>query len=253
MSQTGQTVALVGVAGGVGTTRTAVECAASLARAGRDAAVFDAAYVTQGLARFVDGRIDPDATALALAPDRPLSEGLYDLPVDADGRVALAPAHAPFERIARAKAPEAAQAVGDRLAEAADGFDHVLVDTPPIAANQAVAAVAAADRVVLVAPSDARGADARRRMVDRLADVGAPADLTVSVGGDLEAADASVPDLADHGSYADHSDRAGVDAAPAALGASDVAGGVVAATEAIVDETLGVEPSNSGVLGRLRR
>ncbi|ESP88214.1 ParA family protein [Candidatus Halobonum tyrrellensis] len=255
MTQTpARTVALVGTAGGVGTTRTAVECAAALARAGRDVAVVDAAYGTQGLARFVDGRVEPDATALCLAPERPLAEGLSDLGVDTEGRVALAPAHAPFERLAGAKTPDAAQAFERRLAEAADAFDHVLVDTPPVAANQAVAAVTAADRVALVASADARGADTRRRMADRLADVGAPADLTVSVGGDLDAAEATVPDLSDHESHADNPDRAdGAGAAPAALGSDDAAAGVVAAAGAVVDDELDVDLSTGGVLGRLRR
>jgi len=44
------TLALVGVAGGAGTTRTAVEMAATLARADRSVAVLDAAFGTQGLA-----------------------------------------------------------------------------------------------------------------------------------------------------------------------------------------------------------
>ncbi|SEO55941.1 hypothetical protein SAMN04487948_103228 [Halogranum amylolyticum] len=45
----GTTTALVGATGGAGVTRTAVELAATLARDGRDVAVLDAAYATEGL------------------------------------------------------------------------------------------------------------------------------------------------------------------------------------------------------------
>mgnify|MGYP006305158561 CR=1 FL=1 len=41
-----QTCALVGAAGGAGTTRLAVEMGATLTRTGRDVAVVDAAYET---------------------------------------------------------------------------------------------------------------------------------------------------------------------------------------------------------------
>lgn len=162
--------AFVGAVGGAGTTRLTLEIGAVLARDGRDVAVLDASYATQGLADLVAGRIDPDVTSLVLS-ERPLAEGLVD--VDAGpGRLAVCPASAPFERLARAKRLEAARAFERRLAEASDAFDHVLVDTPPVAANQAVAAVTAADRVTLVAPDDERGRDALPRQRDRLADVG---------------------------------------------------------------------------------
>jgi septum site-determining protein MinD len=65
------------------------------------------------------------------------------------------------------------------VGEAAGWFDYVLLDVPPVAANQAVAACHAADRRALVAPGTQRGVDALPRMADRLADVDAPADLTV--------------------------------------------------------------------------
>lgn len=166
-----ETLSLVGAVGGAGTTRLAVEFAGTLARDGRDVAVLDAAYATQGLAQYVDGRIDPDITALCLDDD-PLAAGLVDLQVDHPGRVALCPAFAPFERVARAKTPEAARAFEDHVERAAGWFDHVLVDTPPVAANQAVAAVNAADRAALVTPATRRGLDALPRAGGRLADVG---------------------------------------------------------------------------------
>jgi len=138
-----ESCALVGAAGGVGTTRLSLECAAAVAGAGRDIAVLDAAYGTQGLADHVPGRIDPDMTALCV-DDAPLGDGLVDLDVAGAGRLSVCPARAPFERLARAKAPTAAEAFADRIAEATRAFDAVLVDVPPVAANQAVAAVSAA-------------------------------------------------------------------------------------------------------------
>ncbi|QLG28549.1 AAA family ATPase [Halorarum halophilum] len=252
-----RTIALVGVAGGVGTTRTAVECAATLARDGRDVAVLDAAYATQGLSEFVAGRIDPDLTGLCLAPGRPLEDGLYDLPLDepgtddperddrgtavAPGRVALAPALAPFERLARAKTIEAAEAFEDRVAEAAGEFDHVILDTPPVAANQHLAAVDAADRVVLVASGSEHGVDARRRMIDRLADVGAAPEHTVAVGEPIPSGDATLPRL---------------DAAPADGARCPRDEAVGADTAAAVEALFGVELDltfePAGALDRLR-
>jgi MinD-like ATPase involved in chromosome partitioning or flagellar assembly len=96
-----RTAALVGATGGAGTTRLCVEVAALLAHAGRDVAVFDAAFATQGLARHAPGRIDPDATALLTDADVGLADALVDHPADLAGRLALCPASAPFERLAR--------------------------------------------------------------------------------------------------------------------------------------------------------
>lgn len=243
-----RTLALVGVAGGVGTTRTAVECAATLARDGRDVAVLDAAYATQGLSEFVAGRIDPDLTGLCLAPGRQLADGLHDLPLDSatstaddPGSVALAPAFAPFERLARAKTVDAAEAFAERVGEAARAFDHVVVDTPPVAANQHLAAVDAVDRVALVAPGTDHGADARRRMVDRLADVGAGAERTVAVGGELAAADATLPVLG-----------AGPADGPRCIADDAVGVPTADAVEALFDVDLGLEFEAGGTLGRLR-
>ena len=201
-----RTAALVGVTGGAGTTRLCVEVAALLTHVGRDVAVFDAAFATQGLARHVPGRIDPDLTALLTdASDgdgdggRPadLDDALVDHPVDTGGRLALCPAYAPFERLARAKTPAAAERFADLVDGAAREFDHVLVDTPPVAANQSVAAVDAADRVALVAPAAERGVDALQRVRGRLADVGVTPDAVVATRADgdspVEAADATVP------------------------------------------------------------
>ncbi len=172
------TVALTGAAGGVGTTRLTVECAGTLARAGYDVAVLDAAYATQGLAAYVDGQLGTDITEV-VTEDRELAAALVDHPADTAGRLALAPARAPFERLARAKTAGAVERFEERMAAAALSHDLVLVDTPPVAANQAVAAVTAADRVAVVTTDSERGADALARTRGRLQDVGTAADTVL--------------------------------------------------------------------------
>jgi MinD-like ATPase involved in chromosome partitioning or flagellar assembly len=195
---THSTVTLVGATGGAGATRLAVELGATLARDGREVAVLDAAFATEGLARHLSGRIDPDVTEL-LADDRPLADGLREHPATADlaGRLELCPARGPFERLARAKTADAARRFEELLAEAAETFDHVLVDAPPVAANQAVAAVTSAERVAVVAPASERGVDAVQRTRGRVADVGASVDAVVGNRADtdhpLRSADAAVP------------------------------------------------------------
>jgi cellulose biosynthesis protein BcsQ len=187
--------ALVGAVGGTGTTRLALEFGATLAGEERSVAVVDAAYATQGLVTTVPERIESDLTRV-LTEDRPLAAATYDLDVPV-GRLAVAPARAPFERFSRAKTSECARRLAERLGEAARDFDHVVVDVPPVAANQAVAAVTAADRVGLVVPDSQRGVDALPRTLDRLADVEASADAVLAnragdapVVGD---ADATIP------------------------------------------------------------
>ncbi|GAB7011923.1 AAA family ATPase [Halolamina salina] len=188
------TAALVGATGGAGTTRSCLELAGALAAAGDDVAVLDAAYDTQGLARHLPGRIDPDATALVTdGSDRPLSEATIEYDLDADctaldaealpdpGRVVCVPARAPFERLARAKTAEAAQELERRIDEAATAFDRVLIDTPPLGANPAVAAVTAAERVAVVAPATERGVDAVQTTRGCLQDVGTNADAVLAV------------------------------------------------------------------------
>jgi cellulose biosynthesis protein BcsQ len=190
------TVAVAGATGGAGTTRLAVEVAATLARDDESVAVLDAAFATQGLARYVPGRIDPDLTK-RLVEEGALGDACYDLPLDVSGRVVCSPAYAPFERLARAKTPGAAQRFETFLADAASEFDHVLVDVPPVAANQSVAAVTAADRVALVAPATHRGANAVGLARDRLRDLGTREDLVVAnrAGSDhpVSSADVAIP------------------------------------------------------------
>jgi len=139
-------------------------------------------------------RLGPDMTALCL-DDAPLETALRDRSLDGAGRLAVCPARAPFERLARAKTPEAAEAFEDRIAEAARAFDHVLVDVPPVAANQAIAAVTTIDAVAVVADAP-RASDAVPRAHDRLVDLGVdPAATVVTRTADHADADATVPTL----------------------------------------------------------
>lgn len=230
--------ALVGTTGGAGTTRTAVELATTLARDGRSVAIFDAAYATQGLADYVDGRIDPDVTKLVTG-EASVDAALYDLslPSTVEGRVACCPADAPFERLARAKTQRAARAFESRLADAATNFDHVLIDTPPIAANQAVAAVTAADRVVAVTPGTPRGADALQRIRDRLVDLDTALDAILVSRGDLSEADAAIPEASPL-----------VADAPVCLDDDEFARSTVEAAEAAVETTLDIELEEAGLV-----
>ncbi|KAA9399468.1 ParA family protein [Haloarcula sp. CBA1130] len=173
------TLAFVGCTGGAGTTRLTVETAATLARGGRSVAVVDAAFGTQGLATYIDGRLDADATAVAVG-DATVDDALFEWDIDADGRVEICPAHAPFERLARAKTAESAQALERAIEAAAERFDHVLLDVPPVAANQAVAAATTAQRRALVVPASQRGSDLLPRQRGRLRDIGAPATAVVA-------------------------------------------------------------------------
>jgi len=173
---TPHTLALVGATGGAGTTRTAVELAAVGARAGLDVVVLDAAYATQGLSEYVAGRIGTDLTTLLTdEPDASLSAATYPIAVDdasdaLDGRADVVPTRAPFERVARAKTAEAARALERRLDEAAAAYDAVVVDTPPVASNQAVAVVTTVDRVAAVRPATSALRPSRRRRRERRRD-----------------------------------------------------------------------------------
>jgi len=244
---TGVTAALVGAAGGVGTTRLAVECAATLARTGRDVAVLDAAYATQGLAAYA-ASVGTDITEV-VTEDADLDRALVALEPDPapEGRVSLAPARAPFERLARAKTAGAAERFEERVAAAALGHDVVLVDTPPVAANQAVAAVTAADRVAVVTTASRRGADALARTRGRLRDVGTGADATLlnraaDPGEAGIEADAAVP----------KSDVSAAGDAPACLPPDDgFAPAVARAAEAVTGHSLELAFPSGGGLGDL--
>ena len=247
------TAALVGAAGGAGTTRTALELATALATAGDDVAVLDAAYDTQGLSRHLSGRLDPDATALVTdESDRPLSEGLVDYESESQhaaldteelpepGRIPCLPARAPFERLARAKTAEAAKELERRIGEAATEFDHVLIDTPPLGSNPAVAAAVTAEQVVIVAPATERGVDAAQMTRGRLQDVGTSADAVVAVDRAGEAAfpdadaDAVVPTFAE--------------AAPASLETERGVEALSGVADAVFDRSLDLPLAEGGLV-----
>lgn len=200
-----ESVAVVGIVGGVGTTRTVLELAGVLARGGRSALVLDLDFATQGLERFLDERIDPDATALLADPDVELADAVHDWDVDGEGRLGVVPAFAPFAELASAKSAAAGARVADRLEEAGQTFDHVLLDVPPVASNQAVGAVTAAERVAGLIPPTERGVDSLQRERGRLADVGSSFDHVLAVDASPETAppdaDHAIPTLPEDASY----------------------------------------------------
>ncbi|WP_144800078.1 AAA family ATPase [Halorubrum depositum] len=256
------TLALVGATGGAGTTRTAVELAALGARDGRDVAVIDAAFTTQGLSEHVAGRIGTDLTALltdetdaslsaaAYPPDDEPSERGGDL--DLPGRADLIPARAPFERVARAKTAEAARKLEGRIGEAATAYDAVVVDAAPVGSNEAVAAVTAADRVEAVTPATAHGRDALQRLRGRVADVGGSVDGTIAVAraGDSDAerdedetaADTRLPAV----------DPAVGSAPAAATGTGAYVEALAETYERAFDASLGIEFEEPGLVDRIR-
>ncbi|MFB6185142.1 MAG: MinD/ParA family protein [Haloarculaceae archaeon] len=172
-------VAVVGATGGTGTTRLVVETAGTLAREGHDVAVLDAAFATQGLSEYVPETLDVDLTAV-LADDRDVEDALYPLVTGLDGQCLCCPTAAPFERLARAKTAGASRRFRNVVDAVASSVAYVLVDVPPVAANQAVAAVDAAETMVLVAPATEHGADGVARMRARLADVQSGDDVVVA-------------------------------------------------------------------------
>lgn len=245
-----RTAALVGIAGGAGTTRTAVELAGALARADRSVLVFDLDFATQGLSQSVGGRIDPDVTAVLTDDGIDVEAAAIPWEVPGDGRLDVLPAFAPFVDVAAAKAPAIAEGVGDRLREATDTYDHILLDVPPIASNQAIAGVDAADRVAAVFPPTDRGIDSLQRTKGRLEDVGSSLDLAIAtrtaVASAPADADAVVPELPPKPAP----DR------PTSVAGSEESVGTVAETAATlvdIDLEIGSAGRNGSVVDRVRR
>ncbi|SFR32463.1 MULTISPECIES: P-loop NTPase family protein [Halorubrum] len=275
------TLALIGAAGGVGTTRTAVELAAMGARDGRRVAVVDAAFTTQGLSEYVAGRVEPDLTALLTDdPDAALSAAAYPLigagdaarrsgsagaggerdvngDPDLPGRVDAVPARAPFERVARAKTAEAARKLAGRIDEAATTYDAVVVDAAPAGSNEAVAAATSVDRAVAVRPATVHGRDAAQRLRGRIADVGGSLDSTLAVdrpgtAGSGDAVDRDDTDGGGSGAVRVPATDPEVAAAPTAAKGDDAyARAIAAAYEAAFDTSLGVEFPDPGLVDRV--
>ena len=227
--------AFVGAAGGAGVTRLCIESAALLSTEGAGVVVLDAAFATQGLATHLSGRLPTDVTAL-VTEERPLGEAAYELETAGDGTVVCVPACAPFERVARAKTVDAARAFERLVDEARERAEYVIVDVPPVASNEAIAAVTAADAVTLVAPGDRT--ETVSRMRDRVTDIGASADAVVATRTDESTvADVTVP----------------TDATPAGeTPVADAAGGpFTAGVAAVVEHSFGIavdQPTNEGLL-----
>lgn len=239
--------ALVGTVGGAGTTRLAVELGATFARAGHRALVLDLDFDTQGLASRVPGRLSPDSTRLLTDPAIDLQDAVHDAGLDTTGTLALCPAHAPFTRVAEAKTPDAVQRLADRLTEARElDYDAVLVDTPPVASNPAVAAVTTADRTALVASPDERGVDAIQRARGRLADVGTTEDYVLTTRTTPEAsppdADIAIPEAPNS-----------VDDTIDALGESPYARAGIETAEMLFETNLGIDLEQRGRFGTIRQ
>ncbi|WP_338730093.1 AAA family ATPase [Haladaptatus sp. DJG-WS-42] len=237
-----QSLALCGVVGGAGTTRLTLELGATLARGGHDVVLLDAAYGTQGLARYVSGPLETDVTD-AVTGEKPIEAAIYDLPLDLDGRLSAVPSHATFEQLARAKAPAAAEQLSNYVTDLTRGFDIVLIDTPPLATNPAVAAVTAADAVALVAPATERGLDAISPIRGRLQDVGASGDhlLANRADGSLFARETEL--LIPESANADPDSPTCATAEDGALAPS-----VVDVAETLFDTDLGIEFEDPGLL-----
>ena len=238
-------LALVGAAGGVGTTRLAVEFGALLASTDQDVAIVDAAFTTQGLSSYIADSITKDATALATG-EATLEEALYSHDADVSGTLSVCPARAPFERQSRAKTAGAAERFERQLAATSLSHDVVIVDTPPVGSNPALGAVNAADRIAIVTRPTERGSDAVALTQERLADIGREADAIIAnhAGKDVQSrADAHVP----------ASDVRSPRNAPACLPPQgEFSRAVVDALETILERPLEIDVSEPGRFDRFK-
>ncbi len=173
-----RTVALVGAAGGVGTTRLTVECGATLARTGRDVAIFDSAFHTQGLRDYPHRTGTRDATALATG-EATLEETLVICEPGLSGRLTLCPATTTMGQFQQTTSPEAADRFATTVAGAALSRDAVLIDVPPTVTPLSRAVLGIADLIVLVTTETPRGTRALSRHQQRLHELGHPPDCVL--------------------------------------------------------------------------
>lgn len=240
---TGTSVGFVGTVGGSGTTRSVLEIGGLLARTGAAVLVIDLDFATQGLSRYVEGSVPVDSTALVADPDHDLESAIHDKAVDGAGRLGVIPSVSPFVTIADAKTETAGARVSERLAEATERADWVLLDVPPVVSNQAIGAVTAADLTVAVISPNERGIDALQRERGRLADVGTAFDGVLAVGSGAVPpdADAHIPALPD----------AVPEYRPATLeGTGSFTEAVAQATDTLLPEAVEA-PTSKSTLGRL--
>ncbi len=166
-----------------------------LAAADRSVLLLDVDADIQPLARYTPGAIDSDLSQVLLG-DATLEEATYPIQVAGD-HIAVSPFRAPFARLARAKASEAAQQLSPILEAAATRYDHVIVHTPPIGSNPAVAAVTEASTVGIATRADEYGLDALYTMQGRIEDIGAEWTTTLATGRNkhADAVDVVLPDI----------------------------------------------------------
>lgn len=169
-----RTIAIMNLKGGVGKTVTALNLADVLRRAGRSVVLVDCDGQAS-LTRFYLPELAEDAATVAdvLAKD---CEPLWSdnvVPVDPDGLVRLLPASSALYRLDVQYYLEAPQDIGalSDFAEAAgeDGVDYVIFDCPPGFTAASIAALTAAQEVVIPMLVDGFSAWGVRDMADQLA------------------------------------------------------------------------------------
>ena len=189
------TTAVVGASDGAASAQLCLALGHTLAAADRSVLLLDVDADTQPLARYTPGAIETEFSQVLLG-DAALEEAVS--PIETDGRrLAISPFRAPFTRLARAKAPEAAQRLAPILDDATAQYNHVIVHTPPVGSNPAVAAITETSTTALVTRADERGLDALYAMQGRVEDIGTEPATTVATGrqAHADAVDVVLPDV----------------------------------------------------------
>lgn len=239
-----RTVAFVGAAGGVGTTRLTVECGATLARTGRNVGIFDSAFHTQGLRDYPDSTGTRDATALATG-EATLAETLAMCTPSLSGELALCPATATTNQLTQATSPDAAERFATTIAGASLSRDAVFIDVSPTITPVSRAMLKIADLIVLVTTETPRGARALSRHQQRLRELGHPADCVLFNHADESPPDAiAVPTSTQSDPY---------DCPTCATPGSDesFARAVTGAVESLFGISIQQSEPSSGLVGRL--